>query len=189
MFICFIGYVLWCFFVIFAWLISNCMRLLLKLFALCALLFSFTSCATLFTATKYPVSLTTNPEGASVWIENRYGKLVFEGITPAVVKLRSSAGYMRKEEYTITFAKDGYVQKTIHISAELDGWYIGNILVGGLPGMLIIDPLSGAMYKIADEDQDIRETLVPEAQAATLQVYDINNLPSGVSKEDLVCLN
>ena len=165
------------------------MKTIFKLFALCALLFSFTSCATLFTATKYPVSLTTNPEGASVWIENRYGKVVFEGITPAVVKLRSSAGYMQKEEYTITFAKDGYVQKTIHISAELDGWYFDNILVGGLPGMLIIDPLSGAMFKIADEDQEVRETLVPVSGDVALQVYDINNLPSGVSKDDLVCLN
>ena len=96
---------------------------------------------------------------------------------------------MQKEEYTITFAKDGYVQKTVHISAELDGWYIGNLLLGGLPGMLIIDPLSGAMYKIADEDQDVRETLAPVSGDVALQVYDINNLPSGISKDDLVCLN
>ncbi|MBR5300847.1 MAG: hypothetical protein IKU36_11485 [Bacteroidales bacterium] len=165
------------------------MKTLFKLFALCALTFSLSSCATIFTATKYPVSFTTNPEGASVKIENRAGKVVFEGTTPTVVKLKSSAGYMQKEEYTITFAKDGYVQKTVHISAELDGWYIGNLLLGGLPGMLIIDPLSGAMYKIADEDQDVRETLAPVSGDVALQVYDINNLPSGISKDDLVCLN
>lgn len=165
------------------------MKTLIKLFALCALAFSLTSCATIFTATKYPVSFTTDPEGASITIVNRAGKVVFEGLTPTVVKLKSSAGYMKKEEYTITFTKDGYVQKTVNISAELDGWYIGNILLGGIPGMLIIDPLSGAMYKIADEDQDVRETLAPDTQVATLHVYDINNLPSGVSKDDLVCLN
>lgn len=165
------------------------MKTIFKLFALCALAFSLSSCATIFTATKYPVSLSTNPEGASVMIENRAGKVIFEGITPTVVKLKSAAGYMQKEEYTITFAKDGYVQKTIQITAELDGWYIGNIFLGGLPGMLIIDPLSGAMFKIADEDQTVRETLVPVSGDVALQVYDINNLPSGVSKDDLVCLN
>lgn len=165
------------------------MRTLIKFFALCALAFSLTSCATIFTATKYPVSLSTNPEGASVMIENRAGKVIFEGITPTVVKLKSAAGYMQKEEYTITFAKDGFVQKTIQITAELDGWYIGNIFLGGLPGMLIVDPLSGAMFKIADEDQTVRETLVPVSRDVALQVYDINNLPSGVSKDDLVCLN
>lgn len=165
------------------------MKTLIKLFALCALAFSLTSCATIFTATKYPVSFITNPEGASVKIENRAGKVIFEGLTPTVVKLKSSAGYMQKEEYTITFTKDGYVQKTVNISAELDGWYIGNIFLGGIPGMLIIDPLSGAMFKIAKEDQEVKETLVPETTVTTLQVYDINNLPSGVSKDDLVCLN
>ena len=165
------------------------MKTIFKLFALCALAFSLSSCATIFTSTKYPVSFSTNPEGASVTIENRAGKVIFEGITPTVVKLKSAAGYMQKEEYTITFAKDGYVQKTVYISAELDGWYIGNIFLGGLPGMLIIDPLSGAMFKIADEDQAVRETLVPVSGDVALQVYDINNLPSGVSKDDLVCLN
>ena len=110
---------------------------------------SLTSCATLFTSTKYPVTFNSTPEGAGITIENRAGVVVFDGKTPASVKLKSSAGYMKKEEYKVTFTKDGYAQKVVHISAELDGWYIGNILIGGWLGMLIVDPLSGAMYKIA----------------------------------------
>ena len=51
--------------------------------------------------------------------------------------------------------------------------------------MLIIDPLSGAMYKIAKEDRVINETLQPTNEQA-LQVYDINNLPDNISKKDLV---
>ena len=81
--------------------------------------------------------------------------------------------------------KDGYTQKVVNISAELDGWYIGNIMLGGVIGMLIIDPLSGAMYKIAKEDRVINETLQPTNEQA-LQVYDINNLPDNISKKDLV---
>ena len=34
------------------------------------------------------------------------------------------------------------------VSSSLNGWYWGNILVGGLIGMLIVDPISGAMYEI-----------------------------------------
>ena len=110
---------------------------------------------------------------------------------------------MKKEEYKVTFAKDGYVQKVVHISAELDGWYIGNILIGGWLGMLIVDPLSGAMYKIAKEDSEINEILEPVSKGdseineisgpvsneCALQVYDINHLPNGVNKDDLVRIN
>lgn len=164
------------------------MKTLFRLLALSVFLASMTSCATIFTATKYPVSFNTTPEGAGITIENRAGKIIYEGITPASVKLKSSAGYMKKEEYKITFTKDGYVQKTVNITAELDGWYIGNILLGGIPGMLIIDPLSGAMWKIAKEDRVVNETLKP-VDGYALQVYDINNLPQGVNKDDLVRIN
>lgn len=150
---------------------------------------SLSSCATLFTPTKYPVSFNTTPEGAGITIENRAGKIVFEGTTPTTVKLKASAGYMQKEEYTITFTKNGYAQKVVYISAEFEGWYLGNIFIGGLPGMLIIDPLSGAMFKIAKEDRTIHETLKPESGEYALQVCDINNLPSGVHKDDLVRIN
>ena len=164
---------------------STLMKTLTRLFALCALVISVSSCATIFTATKYQVAFNTTPEGAGITIENREGKVIFEGVTPTNVKLKSSAGYMKKEEYKITFTKEGYAQKVVNISAELDGWYIGNIMLGGIIGMLIVDPASGAMYKIAKEDRIINETLQPTNEQA-LQVYDINNLPDNISKEDLV---
>lgn len=162
---------------------------IIRLLAICALMASLTSCATLFTSTKYPVTFNSTPEGAGITIENRAGVVVFDGKTPASVKLKSSAGYMKKEEYKVTFTKDGYAQKVVHISAELDGWYIGNILIGGWLGMLIVDPLSGAMYKIAKEDREINETLEPVSNEYALQVYDINHLPNGVNKDDLVRIN
>jgi hypothetical protein len=165
------------------------MKTLFRLFVLAVTIASFSSCATIFTPTKYPVSFSTTPDGAGITIVNRAGKVIFEGTTPTTVKLKASAGYMQKEEDTITFTKNGYAQKVVHISAELDGWYIGNVLLGGIPGMLIVDPLSGAMYKIAKEDRNVHETLRPESGEFALQVCDINNLPSDVSKDDLVCIN
>ena len=161
------------------------MKALTKLFLLCTLVVSVSSCATIFTATKYQVSFNTTPDGAGITIENRDGKVIFEGVTPTTVRLKSAAGYMKKEEYIITFTKNGYAQKIVNISANLDGWYIGNILLGGFIGTLIVDPASGAMYKIAKEDRAINETLQPTNEQA-LQVYDINNLPDNINKEDLI---
>lgn len=165
------------------------MKTLFRLLALSAAVASLTSCATIFGSTKYPVSFNTTPEGAGVTIENHIGQTIFEGTTPATVKLKSSASYMKKAEYKITFTKNGYEQKCIYLTAELNGWYIGNILIGGLPGMLLIDPLSGAMYKIADEDRSIHEKLTPVSTELSLQVHDINNLPSHIDKDSLVRIN
>ena len=161
------------------------MKALTKFILLCTIVVSVSSCATIFTATKYQVSFNTTPDGADITIENRDGKVIFEGVTPTTVRLKSSAGYMKKEEYIITFTKNGYAQKIVIISAILGGRYIGNILLGGFIGMLIVDPASGAMYKIAKEDRVINETLQPTNEQA-LQVYDINNLPDNINKEDII---
>jgi hypothetical protein len=55
--------------------------------------------------------------------------------------------------------------------------------------MLLVDPLSGAMYKIADEDRSIHEKLTPASAELSLQVHDINNLPSDIDINSLVRIN
>lgn len=50
--------------------------------------------------------------------------------------------------------------------------------------MLIVDPISGAMFKIAETDLNYNEKLQPTEFA--LEVYDINHLPDGVNPDDLV---
>ena len=92
---------------------------------------------------------------------------------------------MSREEYQIEIKKEGYTPKLFTISASLDGWYIGNILLGGLIGMLIVDPVSGAMFRISEKQ--VNETLSP-LSTSELQVYDINHLPEGVDKSTLVAI-
>ena len=153
-----------------------------------AFAFCMSSCATIFTKTKYPESISTEPAGATVTIENRANRMVFTGITPATVKLKAAAGYFKKEEYKVTITKMGYAPKVITITTNLDGWYVGNILMGGFIGMLIVDPASGAMYKIAKKDRMIYETLVPNKELS-LQILDIDNLPEGYTVQDLERIN
>jgi len=59
-----------------------------------------------------------------------------------------TAGYFKGESYTITFRKDGYTDKIFALRSSVDGWYFGNILFGGIIGMLIVDPATGAMYNL-----------------------------------------
>lgn len=34
----------------------------------------------------------------------------------------------------------------------MNGWYFGNLLLGGAIGMLIVDPITGAMYRFRDKE-------------------------------------
>ena len=108
------------------------------------------SCASIVTRSRYPVDFNSNPQGAHLTIENRAGIVVFEGQTPVTVELPASAGYMLPEMYTVTYTQPGKEPVRTHINANIDGWYIGNLFLGGLIGMLIVDPLTGAMYKLPD---------------------------------------
>jgi hypothetical protein len=39
----------------------------------------------------------------------------------------------------------------VNLHSSVSGWYFGNVVFGGLIGMLIVDPLTGAMYNLTPE--------------------------------------
>jgi hypothetical protein len=110
------------------------------------------SCASIVSHSSWPVTLSSAPVGATVSVIDRGGKEVFSGVTPAAVQLKSSAGFFQRAKYTINFTKPGYAGKTIPLEADVNGWYFGNLLFGGAIGMLIVDPATGAMYRISQRD-------------------------------------
>lgn len=95
---------------------------------------------------------------------NRLGKTVHTGSTPASVTLKSHAGYFKGESYTIRFSKEGFASKDFTLRSTVDGWYFGNILFGGIIGMLIVDPLIGAMYNLPN---DVEVDLAPSVSSRT----------------------
>lgn len=117
-----------------------------------------TSCASIVSKNKYPLSINSIPSEAKIVITNKKGVEIFSGQTPATVTLKSGSGFFGKASYQVKFEKEGYDSKTVPVEFKLDGWYFGNILIGGLLGMLIIDPATGAMYKLKTEY--IQETLL-----------------------------
>lgn len=107
-------------------------------------------CATILEDESKPVSIRTNPAGASFTITDREGKIISSGRTPQQVTLRNGAGYFKQGIYQINVSKEGYDDAAAELSPGISGWYFGNILFGGLIGMLAVDPASGAMYKLPD---------------------------------------
>ncbi len=77
------------------------------------------------------------------------------------------------------------------MECELNGWYWGNILLGGIIEMLIVDSATGAMYKLSTESITQILTLNTGGIIETksqLMIYSINDLPVGL-KEDLIQIN
>ncbi|GAA4014277.1 hypothetical protein GCM10022408_29320 [Hymenobacter fastidiosus] len=149
--------------------------------ALAATLLLSNSCATIVSKSRYPVAFSSEPPGATFTVKDIDDREVFSGTTPTVVPLRSGAGYFEKQSYTITFSKPGFDSKTMTIDADFNGWYVGNLVFGGFIGLLIVDPLTGAMYRI--NDTQVQATLVTSGQGMAptteggLQIVSLQDVP------------
>jgi hypothetical protein len=95
--------------------------------------------------THKDISFTSNPGGANVAIYDHNGEEVTHGVTPFNARLKRGRGYFVPATYTVKYDL-GSTHKETDIHNSLNAWYIGNILFGGLIGMVIVDPLTGAMW-------------------------------------------
>jgi len=107
-----------------------------------------TSCATIFNRNQKNVNVTSNPSGLSFEVKDRGGMVVYRGTTPATVKLGTSYGYFKSQNYTLTATQNGKVVGTGTIDARVTPWYWGNFILGGLLGLVVIDPLTGSMFTL-----------------------------------------
>ncbi len=144
----------------------------------CASLF-LTSCATIVSSRQISTKIDSSPSKLAYKVKDENGVVVSEGVTPSTTTLDRSPGYFRAGTYTIEISKKGKVIGKETISASLNGWYFGNILLGGLIGMVIVDPLSGAMYRMP-ESVTVSTTAVTANNEAgrSLQIVAISTLTS-----------
>jgi hypothetical protein len=146
----------------------------------------FSSCATIFGKSSYPVSINSNPAGATVSITDKKGKEVYKGASPATVTLKSGAGFFSKAEYQVKISSTGFAEQVIPVNYKLNGWYFGNLLIGGVIGMLIVDPATGAMWKL--DTPPINVTLnksTASTEMPTLKIVDIASISQNL-KDKLV---
>jgi len=116
-------------------------------------------CASIMGKSVSRVMIDSDPNGAIVTIKDKRGYVVEKGETPFFVNLSSSAGYFQRAKYQIILEKDGYDQSVENISADLSRYYWGGILFP--VGLIIVDPLTGAMWQI--NDNYVYKELSPES--------------------------
>jgi hypothetical protein len=105
-----------------------------------------TGCATIISGRHADVAINSNPSDAHVTVRDRRGMTVAEATTPAVLPLKRGDGFFRKARYTATIEKPGYQPTQVAIDSKLNPWVAGNIVFGGVAG-LVVDPYTGAMWK------------------------------------------
>lgn len=156
------------------------------LFAVVFLLFG---CASIVSDDDYPLRIHSNPEGADITIKNEDGETVYSGTTPTTVHLESSCGYFDGETYCVTFSKAGYKEEKTIVDSNLDEWYLGNIIFGGLIGILIVDPATGSMFELPEK---VSTTLTKEEDISlnekVIRIVSLDQVPEDLRRH-LIKLN
>lgn len=138
-------------------------------------------CATIVSRSTSQLYIHTSPAGAGIIIINKKGKEVYKGISPTTVVLQSGAGFFSKATYQVKLSYPGFADRNIPVNYKMNGWYWGNLLIGGVIGMLIVDPATGAMWKIQDPvvDETFDKATALLKNNPTLNIVNIHD----VSKE------
>lgn len=131
--------------------------LVMATFGACAAL---TGCATIVHSGPRAISVASSPSGAKVSIYDRSNALVQTNTTPFVARLSTKAGYFKGQTYRLVFELPGHANAEVNLGSSVSGWYFGNLLIGGLIGMLIVDPMTGAMYNLTPDkiEQHLSDT-------------------------------
>ena len=105
--------------------------------AVCVMM-SMNSCATIFSGSRKNVAITSSPSGARVYVNGQDKNVT----TPAQVKVK------KKAEVNYEFKKEGYEDAKYVDHSKFDAMFLGNILLGGIPGMAV-DLATGAYHRIS----------------------------------------
>jgi hypothetical protein len=143
--------------------------------------FLLSGCASLVSNTSWPVSINSSSPEATFSITDKSGREVFKGAVPATVNLKSGRGYFKPGKYSVIISSPGFTSMTLPVKAKLNGWYFSNLIYGGVIGLLIVDPITGAMYKI--KDPLINQALSPStSNVEELKIINIADLGDGFLK-------
>ena len=125
-----------------------CVLLLVALLGL-----SISGCASIVAGGDQKIGIQSDPSEATIRILDADGTTVFNSQTPATAVLKKGNGFFKGANYRISIEKQGYKTQEVVLTSSLNaGWYLlGNFLLGGIIGWLIVDPMTGAMWSLSPE--------------------------------------
>ena len=102
----------------------------------------FTACSTIVCGTHQKIKVRSNPAGASVKVDG-----ISHGVTPAEFELSV------RKEHRLCVELPGYKPYEASIDRHFNGWVFGNLVFGGIIG-IIIDCADGAIYCLLPDEYD-----------------------------------
>jgi hypothetical protein len=111
-------------------------------------------CASIVDGGRKKVQINSNPPGAMVTVTDSAGRMVASTNTPVTVRLPRYKDYFQGEKYTVKFDLPGYYPSEMQIRPALNPWYFGNIMFGGVIGLAVVDPMTGAMWTLSPRKVD-----------------------------------
>lgn len=151
-------------------------NLLIRSFAL-FITMSITGCATIMGQGKpETLNVRSTPERAKVIITDETGAKIFEGLTPTSLSLEKKKEFFRGKKYDVQIISLNGEEKTITVNTKVGGWYFGNLLLGGLIGLLIVDPATGGMWVLDTNDIDVTFNTLKQG-ALKKNVVLLENVP------------
>lgn len=114
-------------------------------------------CASIVNGGNREISIATQPPGATASVRKSGGNImdiVAVEKTPCTISLDPKKSYFSGQSYTLRLELPGYKITEVELTPKMSGWYWGNLVFGGLIGMLAVDPATGAMWNIAPDKID-----------------------------------
>lgn len=119
----------------------------------CVAVSGLTGCASIIDGRSQEITFKSVPDGATVVLNGRE-----MGKTPYTAKID------RKADQSVVFQKEGYRNENVPLATTVNGWFFGNIVLGGLVGSTT-DSVTGSIHEYSPSFYQV--TMTPLAGSVT----------------------
>lgn len=145
----------------------------------------FSGCATIIKTPRQIINVSTQPNNAKVVVYDNDNMVVWSGETPSAITLNKGKGYFKGATYRLEISKPGYQKMSLELKPTINGgWYLGgNILLGGLIGWIVVDPITGAMWLLDPQNLSVQLSSYDLEHSGNLKVVMLNEIDPNLLTE------